>query len=634
MAIAGFVRKMSGTSEVDTDTMNRAVSKMVEEALKYNQVESVLESGEEEDIFSPEYFEKLSDVKMPATKLELLIKMLRKQIKEYGKVNQLAAKSFQEMLEKTIAEYHERRKHLTAEEAGAAQEETSEEIIKNATEQALQILKEMGCNGIRCSHNPPAPELLDLCDRMGFIVMDEAFDMWRKKKTAHDYARYFNEWHERDLNDFILRDRNHPSVFMWSIGNEVLEQWSDAKADTLSLEEANLILNFGHSSEMLAKEGEESVNSLLTKKLVSFVKGLDPTRPVTAGCNEPNSGNHLFRSGVLDVIGYNYHNKDIPNVPANFPDKPFIITESNSALMTRGYYRMPSDRMFIWPKRWDKSFADSTFACSSYENCHVPWGNTHEESLKLVRDNDFISGQYVWTGFDYIGEPTPYGWPARSSYFGIVDLAGFPKDVYYLYQSEWTDKQVLHLFPHWNWTPGQEIDMWCYYNQADEVELFVNGKSQGVKRKDLDNLHVAWRVKFEPGTVKVIARERGKVVAEKEICTAGKPAEIRLTPDRSILTADGKDLCFVTVEVLDEKGNLCPDADNLVNFTVQGNGFIAGVDNGNPVSMERFKDEKRKAFYGKCLVVIQNDGKPGKAKLTATSEGLRQAVLKISAEEL
>ena len=208
------------------------------------------------------------------------------------------------------------------------------------------------------------------------------------------------------------------------------------------------------------------------------------------------------------------------------------------------------------------------------------------------------------------------------------------QDVYYMYQSEWTDTPVLHLFPHWNWTPGQEIDMWCYYNQADEVELFVNGKSQGVKRKDLDNLHVAWRVKFEPGTVKVIARESGKVVAEKEICTAGKPAEIRLTPDRSILTADGKDLCFVTVEVLDEKGNLCPDADNLVNFTVQGNGFIAGVDNGNPVSMERFKDEKRKAFYGKCLVVIQNDGKPGKAKLTATSEGLRQAVLKISAEEL
>lgn len=234
-----------------------------------------------------------------------------------------------------------------------------------AIERQLQILKEMGCNGIRCSHNPPAPELLDLCDRMGFIVMDEAFDMWRKKKTAHDYARYFNEWHEKDLHDFILRDRNHPSIFMWSIGNEVLEQWSDAQADTLSLEEANLILNFGHSADMLAKEGEESVNSLLTKKLADFVRTLDPTRPITAGCNEPNPANHLFRSGALDIIGYNYHNVNIPEVPKNFPGKPFIITESNSALMTRGYYRMPSDQMFIWPERWDKPFYDSTFACSS-----------------------------------------------------------------------------------------------------------------------------------------------------------------------------------------------------------------------------------------------------------------------------
>ena len=501
-----------------------------------------------------------------------------------------------------------------------------------AIERQLQILKEMGCNGIRCSHNPPAPELLDLCDRMGFIVMDEAFDMWRKKKTAHDYARYFNEWHEKDLHDFILRDRNHPSIFMWSIGNEVLEPWSDAQADTLSLEEANLILNFGHSADMLAKEGEESVNSLLTKKLADFVRTLDPTRPITAGCNEPNPANHLFRSGALDIIGYNYHNVNIPEVPKNFPGKPFIITESNSALMTRGYYRMPSDQMFIWPERWDKPFYDSTFACSSYENCHVPWGNTHEESLLLIKKNDFISGQYVWTGFDYIGEPTPYGWPARSSYFGIVDLAGFPKDVYYLYQSEWTDKQVLHLFPHWNWTEGQDVDMWCYYNQADEVELFVNGKSQGIKSKDDNHLHVSWRVKYEPGSVKVVARKAGTVVAEKEIRTAGTPSMIRLTPDRNILKADGTDLSFVTVEILDAEGNICPLADNLVRFEVEGNLFIAGVDNGSQTSMERFKDNKRKAFNGKCLVVLQNNGKTGAARLKAISEGLKEAVVDIVSE--
>lgn len=501
-----------------------------------------------------------------------------------------------------------------------------------AMERQLQMLKEMGCNGIRCSHNPPAPEWLDLCDRMGFIVMDEAFDMWRKKKTAYDYSLYFNEWHERDLHDFILRDRNHPSVFMWSIGNEVLEQWSDAQADTLSLEEANLILNFGHSADMLAKEGEVSVNSLLTKKLADFVKALDPTRPVTAGCNEPNPANHLFRSEALDIIGYNYHNVNIPDVPRNFPGKPFIITESNSALMTRGYYRMPSDEMFIWPERWDKPFYDATFACSSYDNCHAPWGNTHEENLLLTKKNDFISGQYVWTGFDYIGEPTPYGWPARSSYFGIIDLAGFPKDVYYLYQSEWSNKQVLHLFPHWNWTAGQDVDMWCYYNQADEVELFVNGKSQGVKAKDENHLHVVWRVKYEPGSVKVVARKDGKVVGEEEIRTAGEPKKIRLTPDRNTLNADGKDLSFVTVEIVDAEGNLCPLADNLVHFEVEGNLFIAGVDNGSQTSMERFKDNKRKAFNGKCLVVLQNDGKTGAARLKAVAEGLEDAVVEIVSE--
>ncbi len=505
-------------------------------------------------------------------------------------------------------------------------------VNTRAIERQLQILKEMGCNGIRCSHNPPAPELLDLCDKMGFIVMDEAFDMWRKKKTSHDYARYFNEWHEKDLRDFILRDRNHPSIFVWSIGNEVLEQWSDAKADTLSLEEANLILNFGHSADMLAKDGETSVNSLLAKKLADFVRELDPTRPVTAGCNEPDPGNHLFRSGALDIIGYNYHNANIPDVPRNFPGKPFIITESNSALMTRGYYRMPSNEMFIWPERWDKPFHDESLSCSSYENCHVPWGNTHEESIKLVKNNDFISGQYVWTGFDYIGEPTPYGWPARSSYFGIVDLAGFPKDVYYLYQAEWTNRQVLHLFPHWNWTEGQEIDMWCYYNNADEVELFINGESQGIRSKDENNLHVVWRVKFVHGTVKVVARKAGNIIAEREIHTAGTPHKIRLTPDRDIITSDGKDLSFVTVEVLDKDNNLCPLSENLINFEVKGNAFIAGVDNGCQTSVERFKDNKRKAFNGKCLVVLQNNGEKGIATLTANSNGLESSTIKIKSK--
>ncbi|MCR5312834.1 MAG: DUF4982 domain-containing protein [Bacteroidaceae bacterium] len=514
-------------------------------------------------------------------------------------------------------------------------------VNKRALQRQLQIMKDMGLNGIRCSHNPPSPELLDLCDEMGLLVMDEAFDMWRKKKTAHDYARYFNDWHEQDLHDFVVRDRNHPCIVMWSIGNEVLEQWTQADADTLSLEEANLILNFGHSSDMLAKDGEEmSVNSLLTKKLADVVRDLDPTRPITAGCNEPDKNNHLFKSGALDIIGYNYHNVNIPDVPKNFPGKPFIITESNSALMTRGYYRMPSDSMYIWPERWDKPFFEESYSCSSYDNCHVPWGNTNEENLLLLKRNPWICGQFIWTGFDYIGEPTPYGWPARSSYFGVVDLAGFPKDVYYLYQAELTDKDVLHLFPHWTWNTPQgrsalmngKIDMWAYYNNADELELFVNGKSQGISRKTEDRLHAMWRVDYEDGEVEVVARKDGQVVRSKKIRTAGAPAKIRLTPDRTIISADGRDISFVTVEIVDKDGNLCPWAENLVNFSVEGKAFIAGVDNGSPTSLERFSDNKRKAFYGKCLVVLQNDGKAGNIILKATSEQLRDESVIIFAQ--
>ncbi len=505
-------------------------------------------------------------------------------------------------------------------------------VNTRALERQLQILKEMGCNGIRCSHNPPAPELLDLCDRMGFIVMDETFDMWRKKKTAHDYSRYFNDWHERDLTDHVMRDRNHPSIFIWSIGNEVLEQWTQADADTLDIQAANLLLNFKRDPSALATGNEMSVNSLLTRKLADMYRSLDPTRPLTAGCNEPSPDNHLFKANALDVIGFNYHETYFADVPRNFPGKPFIVTESTSGLMTRGYYRMPSDSMFVWPVRWDIPFHDDSYSCSSYDNCHVPWGTTHEESWRHVRDNDFISGLYVWTGFDYIGEPTPYWYPARSSYFGIIDLAGFPKDVYYMYQSEWTDTPVLHLFPHWNWTAGQTIDLWAYYNNADEVELYINGKSQGVCRKLGNAMHVSWRVTFEPGTIRAVSRKDGKTVLEKEISTAGAPANIRLTPDRSTITADGKDLSFVTVEIVDKDGNLCPWADNLVNFQVNGEAFIAGVDNGSPTSLESFKAPHRQAFYGKCLVVLQNNGRSGGIKLTATSDGLQTETVALKAK--
>ena len=497
---------------------------------------------------------------------------------------------------------------------------------RRAIERQLEILRGMGCNAIRTSHNPPSPILLDLCDRMGFLVMDESFDMWRRRKTANDYARYFDKWYEQDLRDFVRRDRNHPSIVIWSIGNEVLEQWSSADADTLSLEEANLILNLGHASEEVPAGGEEalSVNSLLTIRLADIVREMDPSRPITAGCNETGKWNHLFRSGALDVIGFNYHNQDVLKVPQNYPGKPFVITESNSALATRGYYRMPSDSMYIFPTSFLAPFHDDSYSCSSYDNCHVPWGNTHEQTLKIIRDNDYVSGQFIWTGFDYIGEPTPYPWPARSSYFGVVDLAGFPKDAWWLYRSEWTDEPTLHLFPHWNWEEGQDIDMWCYYNNADEVELFVNGQSAGVKSKTEDCLHAQWRVKYLPGSVRVVSRKDGKEVAAQTIRTAGEPYMVKLTPDRSVISADGKDLSFVTVEILDKDGNLCPWAENDVQFDVKGTARIEGVDNGSPISMERFKDSHRKAFYGKCLVVLRGSSNKGKAVLTARSAGLQE----------
>ena len=490
-------------------------------------------------------------------------------------------------------------------------------INEDALHRQLRILKEMGTNAIRCSHNPPAPELLAMCDTMGFIVMDESFDMWRRRKTQNDYARFFDEWAERDLTDLVLRDRNHPSILMWSIGNEVLEQWSSADADNLTAEQANLILNAGHDASTLAHGEELSVNSILTRNLCAIIRRYDTTRPITAGCNEPDPKNHLFKSGALDIIGFNYHHQWVKDVPKNFPGQPFIFSESVSALQTRGFYMMPSDKVYKAPVEWWLPYQDPSFQCSAYDNMHASWSSTHEETWDVVKHNDFVGGQFIWTGFDYIGEPTPYGFPARSSYFGLIDLAGFPKDTYYMYQSEWTDKQVLHLFPHWNWLEGQDIDMWCYYNNADEVELFINGRSQGVKaKKDSHEYHLMWRVTFEPGEVKAVARKDGKVVADKVIRTAGAPAALSLTADRTHFgkNPNGDNLAFITVEVVDKDGNLCPRAEDQIFFDVEG-GRIVGTDNGNPVSMERFKEPKRKAFNGKCLVVVATDG--GDVKLKA-----------------
>ena len=493
-------------------------------------------------------------------------------------------------------------------------------LNEDAMHRKLTKLKAMGVNSIRSSHNPPAPELLNMCDTMGLIVMDESFDMWRRKKTQNDYARFFDEWHERDLTDLVLRDRNHPSILMWSIGNEVLEQWSSAEADTLTLEQANLILNAGHDASTLAKDGELSVQSLLTQHLAEIVKRYDTSRPITAGCNEPSPNNHLFKSGAIDIIGFNYHHQWVKDVPTNFPSKPFIFSESVSALQTRGFYMMPSDSVYVAPKQWWLPYTDPTYMCSAYDNFHASWSSTHEETWDVVKHNAFVGGQYIWTGFDYIGEPTPYGFPARSSYFGIIDLAGFPKDSYYMYQSEWTSKPVLHLFPHWNWVPGDEIDMWCYYNNADEVELFINGKSQGVRKKvDSHQYHVMWRVIFDPGEVKVVARKDGKEVGQQTIKTAGAPDHIRLSYDYRGKTTD-----FIVAEVVDKDGNLCPWADDEIYFIYEGEGGILGTDNGCQTSMERFTAPHRKAFFGKCLVVAK-----GKGSITAKSATLKPSWIEL-----
>lgn len=506
-------------------------------------------------------------------------------------------------------------------------------VNTRAIERQLEILKEMGCNGIRTSHNPPAPELLDLCDKMGFIVMDEAFDMWRKKKSPYDYSQYFPEWHERDLTDLILRDRNHPSIFMWSIGNEILEQWSDINADTLDLQQANMVLNFANTLNKKDIDAKElHVNSLLTIKLADIAKKLDPTRPITTGNNETEPSNHIFRSGAMDIIGFNYHENNWVNFHEKFPNQKLIITESTSGLMSRGYYEMPSDSMNIWPERWDKPFDRPVHHCSSYDNCHVPWGSTHEDTWRLVKNYDHISGVYLWTGFDYLGEPTPFWWPSRSSYFGVIDLAGFPKDIYYMYQSEWTNKDVLHIFPHWNWKEGQTVDIWAYFNNADEVELFLNGLSLGKKAKEKDVYHVFWRVPFQKGTLKAVSYKDGKEVLTREVKTTGDPISIKLTADRQTIKADGKDLSFITVEALDAEGNPVPVADNLINFTIEGDGFIAGTDNGDPTDPNSLKKPSRKLFSGKALAVVQSHKKAGKIILKATSSNLKQASIEINSK--
>jgi beta-galactosidase len=477
---------------------------------------------------------------------------------------------------------------------------------KAAARRQLRILKEMGCNAIRTAHNPPASEFLDLCDEMGFLVIVEAFDMWQKRKNRYDYHLDFKEWYEKDLESMVLRDRNHPSVFMWSIGNEIREQFDSTGID-------------------------------LTRKLIMAVKKNDYTRPVINALTEnfPEK-NFIYQSRFLEVLGFNYKLYDYKDLPVRFPKEKIIATETASALATRGVYNQPSDSMRIWPPDSKQPFVNGNpdMTVSAYDNTYAYWGATHEKAWQAVKKYDFIAGCFVWCGFDFLGEPVPYPWPARSSYYGIIDLAGFPKDVYYMYQSEWTDKPVLHLFPHWNpptgqagWKPGEMVDVWAYYNNADEVELFLNNKSLGVRKKLNDDLHIMWRVNFVPGTLKAVSRKNGKIVLTKEIKTAGKPEKIRIIADRQTIKADGKDLSFITATITDKDGNMVPDAGNLLSFSIQGTGFIAGTDNGFQADTVSLKSNKRACWKGMAMAIIQSSGKKGNITVMATAKGLQTGII-------
>lgn len=480
-------------------------------------------------------------------------------------------------------------------------------VHRRALQRQLEILMGAGVNAIRTAHNPPTPELLDLCDEMGIMVVDEIFDEWRSPKTRGGYGRFFDEWHEADVTDIVKRDRNHPCVIMWSIGNEIAEQGGRTP-------EAN------------------EANRALSRHLAELVRSQDDTRAVSCGGHQLSKENNIYKSGALDVIGLNYRSHGYDSLRVWFPGMPILASETVSAQNSRGIYYQPSTGLRIVPQ-WGPLPDGQGFGrideptpnqCTAYDNCRSMWSvtTTHQNAWIPVRDRDFVAGTFVWTGFDYLGEPTAFGWPSRSSYFGFVDLAGFPKDSYYMYQSEWTDETMLHLLPHWNWNEGDKIDVWAYYNNADEVELFLNGKSLGRSAKTSDCLHAFWpEVVFEPGIIEAVSYKDGKEVARAERVTAGEATKLRLSADRKTISADGYDLSFITVEAVDSEGRPVPTADHMLNFSVSGKGELFGVDNGNAADTLCLKGTQKALFSGKALAVVRSiKDEKGVITLTVNSE--------------
>lgn len=492
-----------------------------------------------------------------------------------------------------------------------------------AAERQLEILKEMGCNAIRTSHNPPAPELLDLCDKMGFLVEDEAFDCWRRGKKTNDYNKIFDAWHDEDLRTLVRRDRNHPSVFMWSIGNEVQDQ----------------------------------NNPYLAESLRRIVKSEDYTRPVTSGCNNANSGTNGFQK-TLDVFGINYN---LGNYERFFALKdndnlPIHSSESSSTISSRGEYFFP----VVQGNPNNSPPGKGIFQISSYDLSYPGWATTPDQQWEMIDKFPAVFGEFVWTGFDYIGEPTPYGGdltgvsptsnryeqtkqmlekqgvtevPSRSSYFGIIDLAGFKKDRFYLYQSKWRPElPMAHILPHWNWPERKGLVTPVHvYTSGDEAELFLNGKSLGKKKKGPYEYRLRWDdVVYQPGELRVVAYKNGVKWAEDVMRTTGKASQLTMSADRSAIKADGNDLAFITIKIEDNNNLLVPKSNNLVNFSIEGPGKIIAVDNGDATSHDPFQASYRKAYNGMCLVIVKAErGATGDITLKGESKGLKGTSVKV-----
>jgi beta-galactosidase len=483
-----------------------------------------------------------------------------------------------------------------------------------AAERQLEILKEMGCNAIRTSHNPPAPELLELTDRMGFLIMDEAFDVWEQRKTPLDFHLIFPDWYEQDLRALVRRDRNHSSVIMWSYGNEVGEQYT----------------------------GEEGAS--LGKQLYEIIKEEDATRPTTSAMNWAKPD--MPFPAVMDVISLNYQGQGIrqdsmfegtnsirtkplfTDFHKKFPGKVILSSETASAFSSRGIYLFPVTEDISSPVRDGRGGDSKIQQVSSYELYAVDFGSSADKVFKSIETNPFVAGEFVWSGFDYIGEPTPY-YEARSSYSGITDLAGFKKDRFYLYQAHWRPEfPMAHIIPHWNWPDRLgEVTPVHVFTSGDEAELFINSKSYGKKKKGQHVYRLRWDdVKYEPGEVKVVVYKNGEKWAKDIIKTTGDPAGLTATADRNQIKADGNDLSYITVRVIDKSGFTVPTANNNIKFEIEGPGEIVATDNGDPTDFVPFPSHERKSFSGLALVIIRsNAGDSGTITVTAKSPGLKEA---------